>query len=64
MTEAKKTSRKPGRPKLPKGASKGKFLRVRVTPEEQKAIEAAAKAGKQSVSEWIRGTVSLALEAK
>lgn len=62
MTEAKKTKR-PGRPKLPKGASKAKFLRVRVTPDELRAIETAAKTGKQSVSEWSRGILRSAIGA-
>lgn len=47
-----------GRPKLAKGAAKATMLRVRITPEELKAVEAAAKAKKQTVSEWIRGTVN------
>jgi predicted HicB family RNase H-like nuclease len=50
-------ARKPGRPPLPKGDAKGKFLRVRVSPEDLRVIEAAAKAKKQSVSEWIRSTL-------
>ena len=62
MTEAKKT-RKPGRPKLPRGESKGKFLRVRVTPDELRAIEKAAKQGGKSVSEWSRGILSAAIGA-
>ena len=57
MTEAKKT-RKPGRPKLPRGESKGKFLRVRVTSEELRAFEKAAKQGGKSVSEWSRGILN------
>ena len=51
-----------GRPKLPKGHAKAGWLRVRVTLDELKAIEAAAKTRKQSVSEFIRGTLSAALE--
>lgn len=60
MPETKKT-RKPGRPKLPKGASKGKFLRVRITPDELRAFERAARLGGQSVSEWSRGTLNAAI---
>lgn len=60
MTEAKKT-RKPGRPKLPKGESKGKFLRVRVTPDEIRAFEKAAKADGASVSEWSRRILRTAI---
>lgn len=47
---------------MPKGESKGKFLRVRATPDELKAIEAAAKASKQTVSEWIRSKLNAALQ--
>jgi uncharacterized protein (DUF1778 family) len=49
---------KPGRPKLAKGEAKAIMLRVRMTPDELKAIEAAAKAKSQTVSEWVRGTVN------
>jgi uncharacterized protein (DUF1778 family) len=59
VTEAKKT-RKPGRPKLPRGESKGKFLRVRVTPDELRAFERAARLGGKSVSEWSRCTLNAA----
>jgi uncharacterized protein (DUF1778 family) len=37
------------------------MLRVRATPDEMKAIEAAAKASKQTVSEWIRSTLNAAI---
>ncbi len=60
MTEAKKT-RKPGRPKMPRGESKKKFLRVRVTSEELRAFEKAAKQGGKSVSEWSRGILNAAI---
>jgi predicted HicB family RNase H-like nuclease len=46
---------KAGRPPLPKGDAKIATLRIRVTPEELRAIESSAKASKQSMSEWIRG---------
>jgi hypothetical protein len=62
VTEAKKT-RKPGRPKLPKGESKAKFLRVRVTPDEMKAFEKEAKASGNSVSEWSRSILRAAIGA-
>jgi uncharacterized protein (DUF1778 family) len=39
------------------------MLRVRVTPEELKAVEAAAKAKKKTVSEWMRSTVNAPMEA-
>jgi uncharacterized protein (DUF1778 family) len=54
-------TRKAGRPRLPKGDAKDEFLRIRVTPDERKAIEAAAKGKKQSASEWIRSTLNAAL---
>lgn len=60
MTVAKKT-RKPGRPKLPKGNAKAGYLRVRLTASELQAIEAAAKASKQTVSEWVRGKINATL---
>lgn len=53
MTAAKKT-RKPGRPKLPKGEGKGKIVPVRFSPEERRHVEASARASKQTVSEWTR----------
>jgi uncharacterized protein (DUF1778 family) len=59
VNDTKKT-RKPGRPKLPRGESKGKFLRVRVTPDELRAFERAAKLGGKSVSEWSRSTLNAA----
>jgi uncharacterized protein (DUF1778 family) len=46
--------KKPGRPKLPKGNAKGEMLRIRVTTEELRTIEAAAKANHQTRSEFIR----------
>lgn len=54
-------ARKAGRPPLPKGDAKDEMLRIRVTPDERKAIEAAAKRKKQSASEWIRSTLNAAL---
>jgi hypothetical protein len=54
--------KKPGRPKLPKGNAKVGTLRIRVTPIELRAIEAVAKAKDQTVSEWIRSTLSAAIQ--
>lgn len=62
MTESKKT-RRPGRPKLPKGEAKGKIIALRFDPNYLKQIDAAAKASKQSRSEWIRSTLSAAMGA-
>lgn len=54
-------AKKAGRPPLPKGHAKAGTLRVRVTPDELKAIEEAANGKKLSVSEWIRSTLNAAL---
>ena len=56
-----KKARKAGRPPMPKGQAKHGTLRVRVTPDELRAIEVAAKGKKQSVSEWIRSTLNAAI---
>jgi predicted HicB family RNase H-like nuclease len=56
-----KKTKKAGRPPLPKGDAKVGTLRVRVTPDELRAIELVAKAKKRSVSEWIRSTLNAAL---
>ncbi len=59
MPKAKKV----GRPTLPKGNAKDVMLRVRVTPDDLKAMKATAKAKGQSVSEWSRGTLRAAANA-
>ena len=53
--------RKPGRPKLPKGDAKSSIVPIRLNAEDRKRIEAAARASNQSVSEWIRRTLSAAI---
>ncbi|HVU44493.1 MAG TPA: ribbon-helix-helix protein, CopG family, partial [Terracidiphilus sp.] len=55
-SEALKTPKKPkaGRPKLPKGSARGEMLRIRVTAEELKTIEANARASGKTRSEFIR----------
>lgn len=63
MPEAKPKPRKPGRPKLPKGEAKGKVVGFRLSPDEIRTFTAAAKASKQSVSEWMRSTLNAAAEA-
>ena len=55
--------RKVGRPKLPKGEAKGRIVPVRFKGADLKAIEAAAKASKQNVSEWVRSTIHATLNA-
>ena len=47
--------KKPGRPPLPKGSTKAAMLRIRVTVEELRTIETAAKSKRQTRSEFIRG---------
>jgi hypothetical protein len=60
-TQAK--PRKVGRPKLPKGAAKAGAIQVRLNDDDRRRVEKAAKSQKQTVSEWIRSTLSAALEA-
>lgn len=48
---------------MPKGDAKQVMLRVRVTPDERKAFEEAAKANNQTVSEWIRAILTPAVQA-
>jgi hypothetical protein len=54
----KPKAKKVGRPFLPKGEAKGRIVPVRFKPEEVKRIESAAKANKQTISEWIRTTMA------
>jgi hypothetical protein len=60
VAQQKKT-RKAGRPKLPSGEAKGRIVPVRFNGDDLKQIAAAAKAKKQTVSDWIRSTLSAAL---
>src|SRR5271156_2179406 len=53
--------RKPGRPRLPKGHAKSGAIQVRLNDDVRKKVEAAAKASKQTVSEWIRSTIDARL---
>jgi hypothetical protein len=53
--------RKVGRPKLPKGEAKGRIVPVRFNADDLRAIEAAAKAKKLTISEWIRSTLNAAM---
>jgi hypothetical protein len=61
---AKQTKPKIGRPKLPKGEAKGRIVPVRFNPNDLKRIESAAKASRKTVSEWIRGVITMAMEAQ
>jgi predicted HicB family RNase H-like nuclease len=62
MLVQQKKTRKVGRPKLPKGAAKGRIVPVRFTPDDLRAIEAAAKAKDQSISEWVRSTIHATIQ--
>jgi hypothetical protein len=59
-----KRARKVGRPKLPKGEAMGRIVPVRFTGDDLKVMEAKAKASKQTLSEWIRGTINATLNGK
>ena len=63
MPTTKPKPRKAGRPPLPKGSAKAGTLRVRVTPDELQAIERAAKATGQTMSQYIRGKI-IAIEGE
>jgi hypothetical protein len=58
-----KPKKKMGRPKLPKGETMGRIVPIRFNADDLKRIESAAKASQKTVSEWIRGTLTTALEA-
>jgi predicted HicB family RNase H-like nuclease len=58
---AQQKKAKMGRPKLPKGEAMGRVIQVRFNPEDSRKIADAAKAGKQTVSEWVRSTVHATL---
>jgi hypothetical protein len=55
--------KKPGRPKLAKGEAKGKIVPIRFNSDDLKKVSAAAKANRQTVSEWVRSTLNARLEA-
>jgi uncharacterized NAD(P)/FAD-binding protein YdhS len=60
MTEKKKTR---GRPKLPKGHVKSKYVPVRLNDEDLKHFtKAAKKDGHKTLSGWIRHTLREAIE--
>jgi hypothetical protein len=46
---------------MPKGEAKGRIVPVRFNAHELEAIAAAARANKQSRSEWIRSTLGAAI---
>lgn len=61
MPGQQKKSRKVGRPKMPKGETKGRIVPVRFRLDDLKAMASAAKASNQTISEWIRATVQTSL---
>jgi predicted HicB family RNase H-like nuclease len=54
--------KKVGRPKMPKGDAKARIVPVRFNPELFRAITVAARASKQSLSEWIRKASEAAIK--
>jgi predicted HicB family RNase H-like nuclease len=54
--------RKVGRPAFPKGQAKARIVPVRFNPDLFRAVTVAAKASKQSLSEWIRYTLEAAIK--
>lgn len=54
---------KVGRPPIPKHETKGRIVPVRFTTDDLRAIEAAARTNKQTVSEWVRSTINASLHA-
>jgi len=58
----RKKANKVGRPKLPKGEAKGRIVPVRFATDDLRQITAAAKARKQTLSEWIRSTLQAATQ--
>jgi hypothetical protein len=54
--------KKPGRPTLPEGEAKGSIVPVRFSLEERECVEMAAQASNQNVSQWIRSTLSAAID--
>jgi hypothetical protein len=62
MPKLKPEPRKPGRPILPKNEAKGRIVPVRFRDEDLAKIAKAAKKSNQTVSEWIRSTLAVAIE--
>ena len=52
-----KKAPKRGRPPLPKGHVKAKIVPMRLHDADVKLFERAAKATRQSLSEWMRSTL-------
>lgn len=61
MPKQPKAKRKPGRPVLPKEQAKGKIVPVRFAADELQKIYRAAEDSNQTVSKWIRSTLTAAI---
>jgi uncharacterized protein (DUF1778 family) len=57
MSDKKTATKKRGRPPLPKGHVKAKIVPMRLKDEDVKLFARAAKASKQTLSEWMRLTL-------
>lgn len=53
----KPAAKKRGRPPLPKGHVKAKIVPMRLQDADVKLFERAAKATRQTLSEWMRSTL-------
>jgi predicted HicB family RNase H-like nuclease len=62
MPKPKPESRKPGRPKLSEADAKGRIVPVRFKAEDLEKIARAAQAKNQTLSQWIRSTLSEAIQ--
>jgi len=56
--KAEPEKRSPGRPRLAEDEAKGKIVPVRFTGAEYERVAKAAKKADQTVSQWIRATLS------
>ncbi|MGE3467515.1 MAG: hypothetical protein AB7J13_11345 [Pyrinomonadaceae bacterium] len=62
MTKSTKPKKR-GRPPLPKGESKGKYVPVRLSADDLKAFtQAMKKSDHKTLSGWIRNTLREAVE--
>ncbi len=57
LSQPKPKPRPVGRPKLAKGEAKSTTVLVRMSAEDRKGVEKAAKMAEQTVSEWLRSTI-------
>ncbi len=54
---------KMGRPKLPKGETKGVLIGARFSPDEAKQVELAVEKLQQNKSKWVRNTLLIAAKS-